>query len=105
VVVQSQTKSFLFELEQPPRLLPLRSFAIFFNVAATPPFPRRRAARLTIVDNLKLPIRFVTISGSEVTVFSAELGTAEGTTFNNALGALRTIIQQRRVFVLGGSNQ
>jgi hypothetical protein len=29
VVVQSPTKNFLFELKQPPRLLPLRSFAIF----------------------------------------------------------------------------
>jgi spore coat protein H len=35
----------------------------------------------------------------------AELGAAEVTQFNNALGALRTIIQQRRAFVFGGSNQ
>jgi hypothetical protein len=72
VVVQSPTKNFLFELEQPPRLREIRIFGYFSWSRIHSSFTKEESRPTHLFPNLKLPMRGVSASSSEVTVFSAD---------------------------------
>jgi hypothetical protein len=59
VVVQSQTKSFLFELEQPPRLREIRIFGYFSWSRIHSSFTKEESRPPHPFRNWKLPIRGV----------------------------------------------